>query len=93
MVMSHNDIPHQQEQNDPLIEDSESQHIPLSQKHPSSYGMAHTQYQLDYNHDHRPISVWDGTTHTDITYDDNDEYRTHFDYAYGDSFNMNDPSV
>ena len=22
------------------------------------------QYQLDYNHNHRPISVWDGTTYT-----------------------------
>ena len=54
-----------------------------------------TQYQLDYNHNHRPISVWDGATHTDIVYDDDDDYdgRTDYDYAYGDSFNMNDPSV
>jgi hypothetical protein len=28
-------------------------------------------------------------------YDDDDDYngRTDYDYAYGDSFNMNDPSV
>ena len=53
-----------------------------------------TQYQLDYNHNHRPISVWDGTTHTDIVYDNNDDddtnnyaydydkYGTVYDYAY-----------
>ena len=43
----------------------------------------------------RPISTWNGTTHTDIVYDDDDNYdgRTDYDYAYGDSFNMNDPSV
>ena len=66
-----------------------------------------TQYQLDYNQNHRPISVWDGTTHTDIVYDndddddddtnnyayDYDKYGTVYDYTYGDSFNMNDPSV
>ena len=63
-----------------------------------------TQYQLDCNHNHRPISVWGGTTHTNIMYDDDDDddtndaydydnYGTVYDYAYGDSFNMNDPSV
>ena len=43
----------------------------------------------------RPISTWNGTTHTDIVYDDDDNYdgRTDYDYAYGDSFNMNDPSA
>ena len=45
----------------------------------------------------RPISTWNGTTHTDIIYDDDDDYDydgcTDYDYAYGDSFNMNDPSV
>ena len=43
----------------------------------------------------RPISTWNGTTHTDIVYDDDDNYdgRTDYDYAYSDSFNMNDPSV
>ena len=61
------------------------------------------EYQLDYNHNHRSTSVWDGTTHTDIVYDDDnddtndaydyDKYGTVYDYAYGDSFNMNDPSV
>ena len=51
-----------------------------------------TQYQLDYNHNHRPISTWNGTTHTDIVYDD-DECHTDYDYADGDSLNMNDPSV
>ena len=51
-----------------------------------------TQYQLDYNDDHRPISTWDGTTHTDIVYDDDDDYNGTNDYAYGDPFNMNDPS-
>ena len=40
-----------------------------------------TQYQLDYTHNHRPsVSVWDGTTHTDIVYDDYD-CRTD-DYAH-----------
>ena len=53
-----------------------------------------TQYRLDYTHNHRPsISVWDGTTHTDIVYDDDYDCRTDSDYAYGDSSNMNDPSV
>ena len=63
-----------------------------------------TQYQLNYNHNHHSISVWDGTTHTDIVYDNNDdatdyEYNDYdkcgatYDYAYGDSFNMNDPSI
>ena len=44
---------------------------------------------------HRPISTWNGSTHTDIVYDDDDDYdgRTAYDYAYGDPFNMNDPSV
>ena len=54
-----------------------------------------TQYQLDYNHDHRPISTWDGTTHTDIVYDDDDDdddYNGTNDYAYGDPFNMSDSS-
>ena len=51
-----------------------------------------TQYQLDYNDDHRPISTWDGTTHTDIMYDDDDDYNGTNDYAYGDPFNMNDSS-
>ena len=51
-----------------------------------------TQYQLDYNHNHRPISTWDGTTHTDIVYDDDDDYNGTNDYAYGDPFNMNDSS-
>ena len=57
-----------------------------------------TQYQLDYNHNQRPISTWNGTTHTDIVYDDDDDDdddddgRTAYDYAYGDPFNMNDPS-
>ena len=72
--------------------------------------MAHNiyQYQLNYNHNHRPISVWDGTTHTDIVYNDDDDidddYTDYayddydqcgatYDYAYGDSFNMNDPSA
>ena len=66
-----------------------------SQKHPSLYGLHDTQYQLDYNHNHRPICVWNGTTHTDIVYDDDDDYdcRTDHDYANGDSSNMNDPSV
>ena len=44
----------------------------------------------------RPIPTWNGTTpHTDIVYDDDDDYddRTDYDYAYGDTFNMNDPSV
>ena len=43
----------------------------------------------------RPISTWNGTTHTDIVYDDDDDFdgRTDYDYAYGDSLNMNDPSV
>ena len=45
----------------------------------------------------RPISVtWNGTTLTDIVYDDDDDDydgRTDYDYAYGESFNMNDPSV
>ena len=50
------------------------------------------QYQLDYNNNHRPISTWNGTTHTDIVYDDY-EYGSTDDYAYGDSCNMNDPSV
>ena len=51
-----------------------------------------TQYQLDYTHNHRPsVSVWDGTTHTDIVYDDYDCCTD--DYAYGDSCNMNDSSV
>ena len=65
-----------------------------------------TQYQLDYNHNHRPISVQDGTTHTNIVYDDNDDDATNdytyddydecgytYDYAYGDFSNMNNPSV
>ena len=39
-----------------------------------------TQYQLDYNHNHRPISVWDGSTHTGIVYDD--EYDD-YDDEYG----------
>ena len=51
-----------------------------------------TQYQLDYSHNHRPISTWDGTTHTDIVYDDDDDYNGTNDYAYGDPFNMNDSS-
>ena len=51
-----------------------------------------TQYQLDYNHDHRPISTWDGTTHTDIVYDGDEDYNGTNDYAYGDPFNMNDSS-
>ena len=51
-----------------------------------------TQYQLDYNHDHRPISAWDGTTRTNIVYDDDDDYNGTNDYAYGDPFNMNDSS-
>ena len=34
-----------------------------------------TQYQLNYNHDHRPISTWDGTTHTDIVYEDDEDYN------------------
>jgi hypothetical protein len=51
------------------------------------------QYQLDYNHNHRPISTWNGTTHTDIVYDDDYDCRTDYDYADGDSLNMNDPSV
>ena len=43
---------------------------------------------------HCPISVWDGTTYTDIVYDDDDyDGRIDYDYAYGDPFNMNDPSV
>ena len=35
----------------------------------------------------RPISTWNGTTHTDIVYDDDNDYdgRTDYDYAYGDS--------
>ena len=44
----------------------------------------------------RPISTWNWTTHTNIVYDDDDDDydgRTDDDYAYGDSFNMNDPSV
>ena len=43
----------------------------------------------------RPISTWDGTTHTNIVYDDDDSYdgRTDYDNAYGDSFTMNNPSV
>ena len=52
-----------------------------------------TQYQLNYNHNYWPISVWDGTTHTDIVYVDDYDCRTDYDYAYGDSSNMNDPSV
>ena len=39
----------------------------------------------------RPISTWDGTTHTaDIVYANDDSYdgRTNYNYAYGDSFNM-----
>ena len=56
-----------------------------------------TKYQLDYNYNHRPIYVWDGTTYTDIVYDDDDddddddatnygydaydEYGTDYDYA------------
>ena len=64
-----------------------------------------TQYQLNYNHNHHSISVWDGTTHADIVYDNNDdatdyEYNDYYDkcgatydYAYGDSYNMNDPSI
>ena len=44
-----------------------------------------TQYQLDYNHNHRPISTWNGTTHTDIVYDDDYDCCTDYDYAYGDS--------
>ena len=58
-----------------------------------------TQYQLDYNHNYRSLFVRDGTTHTDILYDDDDDdddydkYGTAYDYAYGDSFNMNDLSV
>ena len=52
-----------------------------------------TQYQLDYNHNHRPISTWDGTTHTDIVYDDDDDdYNGTNDYAYGDPLTMNDSS-
>ena len=59
------------------------------------------QYQLDYNHNYRSLFVRDGTTHTNIVYDDDDnddyddydEYGTAYDYAYGDSFNMNDLSV
>ena len=51
-----------------------------------------TQYQLDYSHDHRPISTWDGTTHTDIVYDNDDDYNGTNDYAYGDPFNMYDLS-
>ena len=45
--------------------------------------------------DNHPISTWNGTMHTDIVYDDDDNYdgRTDYDYAYGDSLNMNDPSV
>ena len=35
----------------------------------------------------RPISTWNGSTHTVIVDDDDD-----YDYAYGDSFKMNDPS-
>ena len=42
-----------------------------------------TQYQLDYNHNHRLVSVWDGTTHTDIVYeDDDDDYHGTNDYAH-----------
>ena len=52
-----------------------------------------TQYQLDYKLDHRPISTCDGTTYTDIVYDDNDDYNgSTNDYTYGDPFNMNDSS-
>ena len=51
-----------------------------------------TQYQLDYNHNHRSISTWDGTTHTDIVYDDDDDYNGTNDYTYGDPFNMTDSS-
>jgi hypothetical protein len=51
-----------------------------------------TQYQVDYNHNHRPISTWDGTTHTDIVYDDDEDYNGTNDYAYGYPFNMNDSS-
>ena len=41
-----------------------------------------------------PISVWDSNTHTDSVYDDDDyDGRTDYDYTYGDSFNMNDPSI
>ena len=36
-------VPHQQEEKNPHTEDlKQSQHIPLSQKHPSLYGMAHS---------------------------------------------------
>ena len=53
-----------------------------------------TQYQLDYTHNHRrPIYTWNGTTHTDIVYDDDYDCHTDYDYADGDSLNMNDPSV
>ena len=66
-----------------------------------------TQYQLDYNHNHRSISVWDRTTHTNIvyeedddddtddadyTYDDYEKCSAAYDYAYADSLNMNDPT-
>ena len=56
---------------------------PITLKHSSLYEMAH--------------SINSGTTHTDIVYDDNgddyDKYGTVYDYAYDDSFNINDPSL
>ena len=37
-------------------------------------------------------NTWDGTTHTDIVYDDDYDFRIDDD-AYGDSLNMSDPFV
>ena len=64
---------------------------PFMLTYPSLCGVVHNiyQYQLNYNHNHRPISVWDGTTHTDIVYNDDDDIDDdddddYTDYAYDD---------
>ena len=42
--------------------------------HSSLYGMAHSINSITKNHKHRSISIWNGTTHTDIVYDDDKNY-------------------
>ena len=42
-----------------------------------------TQYQFDYNHNHCSICVWDGTTHTNIVYEDDDN-DDDANYTYDD---------
>ena len=77
---------------------------PSTMAYPSLYGIANSTNSITTITTVQFLFGMEPHTHTDIVYDDEDDddtnnaydydkYGTVYDYTYGDSFNMNDPSV